>query len=499
MRCRTRPGRCSWTSPPPARFRRPPSPGRGRAGTPPRSRGRARAPARPPPARRPTSPGVRTAPAPNRPPPGRPTPPGRAASAASGTAASPGARAPARPCRCRTPAAGRARPPGRPPTAPRTARRRTGRGPRTAPPPRRAPARPVAPRRPAPPGRRARPAGRRGDAHPARGAARLRAGHPGTGPEHRDHPCGGRRAGRPGPRRRGGPPSPARPPPAPAAAGPAAPGPGGPAAAPSGALAASAPSGPSGTAAPVPAGPAAPGPAVPGPAAGVPAQGGPSGAPAQGWAQQVQQLARPGGDGPAVAPAPGAPAGPGAGGLPPEGVIPWKPPVDNPFLQAARAQGRPATLGRRLAARLIDSVLLAAVVGAAAVPLWTRAEDHIDAKIEEAKLTGETVTVYLLDGTTGTYLGIVLGVLLVAGLLYEALPTAKWGRTLGKKLCGLRTLDIESHDTPTFGSALRRWLVYGVLGVLVIGVVNVVWCLFDRPWRQCWHDKAAHTFVATGG
>jgi hypothetical protein len=26
--------------------------------------------------------------------------------------------------------------------------------------------------------------------------------------------------------------------------------------------------------------------------------------------------------------------------------------------------------------------------------------------------------------------------------------------------------------------------------------VNVLWCLFDRPWRQCWHDKAAHTFVA---
>jgi hypothetical protein len=38
--------------------------------------------------------------------------------------------------------------------------------------------------------------------------------------------------------------------------------------------------------------------------------------------------------------------------------------------------------------------------------------------------------------------------------------------------------------------------VYAVPGVLVIGVVGVLWCLFDRPWRQCWHDKAAHTFVA---
>ena len=57
---------------------------------------------------------------------------------------------------------------------------------------------------------------------------------------------------------------------------------------------------------------------------------------------------------------------------------------------------------------------------------------------------------------------------------------------------------IESYEPPTFGQAVRRWLVYGVLGLLAVGVVNVVWCLFDRPWRQCWHDKAARTFVAQG-
>ncbi|GAA3061328.1 hypothetical protein GCM10020000_50610 [Streptomyces olivoverticillatus] len=38
------------------------------------------------------------------------------------------------------------------------------------------------------------------------------------------------------------------------------------------------------------------------------------------------------------------------------------------------------------------------------------------------------------------------------------------GSTLGKKLFGIRVLGIESHDLTPFGSALRRWLVYGVLG-----------------------------------
>ncbi|MEW2178456.1 RDD family protein [Streptomyces sp. NPDC005406] len=220
------------------------------------------------------------------------------------------------------------------------------------------------------------------------------------------------------------------------------------------------------------------------------------------WAQQVHQLARPE---PAARPQPPVqqqrPAFPQQSQQAPQPdqpVVPWKPPVDDHFQQlaAARTAARPAALGKRLVARLIDTVVLGALVGAVAVPLVSRAADHVDEKIDAAKLSGETVTVWLLDSTTAALAGAVLGVFLVLGILLEALPTAKWGRTLGKKLCGLDVRDIESHDAPGFGAALRRWLVYGVLGLLVIGVVDVLWCLIDRPWRQCWHDKAARTFVA---
>ncbi|MFF2508381.1 RDD family protein [Streptomyces sp. NPDC058067] len=210
------------------------------------------------------------------------------------------------------------------------------------------------------------------------------------------------------------------------------------------------------------------------------------------WAQQVHQLAQP-------APAAG-PAGPAAGEpAEPEGpVTPWKPVASDPFLAVAQAQAsaRPAGIGKRLAARIVDTVVLGAVTAVAAVPLGTKAVDHIGAKVDAAKASGHQVTVWLLDGTTSVYLGIVLAVLLIGGVLYEALPTAKWGRTLGKKLCGIEVRDIEEHAPPTFGAALRRWLVYSVPGLLAIGVIGVLWCLFDRPWRQCWHDKAARTFVA---
>ncbi|MBT3152982.1 RDD family protein [Streptomyces sp. CHD11] len=249
-----------------------------------------------------------------------------------------------------------------------------------------------------------------------------------------------------------------------------------------------APAGPQqAAAAAVPPRPAAPvqpaAPAVPAaPEAPVPAASGPGplssgvGGGQSSWAQQVHRLA--GGEEPPVAP--------------------WKPPVDDPFQAAARrqAEARPAPLGRRLAARLLDTLVLGAVTAAAGVPLGIRAMDHIDAKIEAAKLSGETVTVWLLDGTTSVHLGIVLAVLLLAGVLYEVLPTVRWGRTLGKKLLGLDVRDIEGHDAPAFGAALRRWLIFSVPGLLVVGVVGILWCLFDKPWRQCWHDKAAHTFVA---
>ncbi|WP_418957318.1 RDD family protein [Streptomyces tritici] len=231
-------------------------------------------------------------------------------------------------------------------------------------------------------------------------------------------------------------------------------------------------------------------PAAQAPAA-TPVTTGPGGG-ASSWAQQVARLSQPE---PAAPPQPLPQQAPQQQQQP---VVPWKPPVEDPFLKAAQAQAsaRPGALGKRFAARLIDSVLLGALAGAAASPFVLQALDHIAGKIEAAKQSGTTVQVWLVDGTTSVQFGIALGIFLVLGVLYEVLPTVKWGRTLGKKLCGLQVRDIEAHEPPGFGAALRRWLVYGVLGLLVVGVVNVMWCLFDRPWRQCWHDKAARTFVA---
>ncbi|MGW1834888.1 RDD family protein [Streptomyces sp. NPDC002067] len=264
-------------------------------------------------------------------------------------------------------------------------------------------------------------------------------------------------------------------------------------------------------------------PAAPAPAAGLPGPGGP-GVPAPSGPQSMPGA---GAGGPAYPPHPqhphprqapfnppqappgpgpvppqaGPQPGPGAGGGFPfpggaggdDGVIPWKPPTADPF---ATEQAHPAALGRRLAARLIDLALVAVLTVLVALPLWGGAVDHIDAKIAAAKESGREVTVYLLDGGTAPLVLAVLAAVVIGGGLIELLPTFKWGRSLGKKVCGVRVVDIESHDTPELTALIKRWLVFGVLGFLIVGVLDAAWCLFDKPWRQCWHDKAARTFVA---
>ncbi|NJP41884.1 RDD family protein [Actinacidiphila epipremni] len=188
------------------------------------------------------------------------------------------------------------------------------------------------------------------------------------------------------------------------------------------------------------------------------------------WAEQVHELAR-------------------------DAPLPWRPVAADPFA-SARAQDRPGGLLRRLAAWVVDTVVFVAVTGAAALPLGSAAYHHAQDKVDAAKLTGETVKVWLLDATTGAEAAAALLVALLAGILLEVLPTAKWGRTLGKKLTGLRVLDIEAQQPPTFWPSLRRWLLRTVLNALAIGAVGMAWALIDRPWHQAWHDKATHTFVA---
>ncbi|MFC1413391.1 RDD family protein [Streptacidiphilus sp. N1-12] len=218
-----------------------------------------------------------------------------------------------------------------------------------------------------------------------------------------------------------------------------------------------------------------------------------------------------------VAPAPTtAPApAPGRAAAPARGSAPAGAPASNPNPAPAPGRGsvqpgvrsgagaagrrgpRPAVLGRRLAARLVDLAVVVGAVAALGAPVIQQAVAHVQEKVDSARLLPGQTKVWLVDPQTLTALGQLALGLLVVGLFYEALPTALWGRTLGKALFGLRVLDRRSKQKPGFGRSLTRWLSYQLLLLLpLVGLLDLVWCMVDRPWRQCWHDKIGRTFVA---
>ncbi|MEV7178529.1 RDD family protein [Kitasatospora sp. NPDC093679] len=163
-----------------------------------------------------------------------------------------------------------------------------------------------------------------------------------------------------------------------------------------------------------------------------------------------------------------------------------------------------AGLGRRLAARIVDSLLVLVVAAAAGVPLGTEAVAHVREKLDQARaasaLAGHEVRVWLVDGVVLGKAGVLIGVLVVFGVLYEVLPTARTGQTFGKRLVRIRVVDARGGGSgrrtpPSFGRSLVRWAVRQLSVLMPVGLL---WPLFDRRARRGWQDRAAATRVVKG-
>ncbi|MFI6446128.1 RDD family protein [Kitasatospora sp. NPDC050543] len=191
----------------------------------------------------------------------------------------------------------------------------------------------------------------------------------------------------------------------------------------------------------------------------------------------------------------------------------------------ARTARPPAGLVRRLAAGIVDTGVIAIVAFAAGLPLVGSAVAHVQEKLDRARmasrLVGHQTQVWLLDGVVLGKAGVLLGILLLVGFLYEVLPTARTGQTFGKRLVGIRVVaapDVEARaprgraraartgrpgaavrpalvGPPTLARSSARWFVRQLATLLVIGLC---WPLFDRPHRRGWHDRAARTRVVRG-
>ncbi|MDT0269098.1 RDD family protein [Streptomyces sp. DSM 44915] len=88
---------------------------------------------------------------------------------------------------------------------------------------------------------------------------------------------------------------------------------------------------------------------------------------------------------------------------------------------------------------------------------------------------------------------VLIGVLV---LVYSPLCTARWGGSPGKLLRGARVADVPKGENLPYPRALGRHLTHWVLAcVPILNWVNYLFPLWDKPLRQCLHDKAVGTVV----
>jgi uncharacterized RDD family membrane protein YckC len=141
-----------------------------------------------------------------------------------------------------------------------------------------------------------------------------------------------------------------------------------------------------------------------------------------------------------------------------------------------------ATLGQRFLARIIDTAILLGMDVAVSTVLL-----HGDMSHPRNSSYGKQVLV-----------GVLTFVLFFA---YEGAMTAARGQTLGKMALRIRAARLADGSVPG-PAGWARAAVYalpGVMSAIVIGpffwLLNSLWCTWDRPYRQCLHDKAAKTVV----
>jgi uncharacterized RDD family membrane protein YckC len=192
-------------------------------------------------------------------------------------------------------------------------------------------------------------------------------------------------------------------------------------------------------------------------------------------------------------------AGPPAGRNPVPSAPGLTPPAHPPFHAAAyppavkvAPNGAPlASFGLRLAARIIDWLIVSAVYLVVTFSL----------RVAVLLVTRSTVAYRSNpDRFIGAFILFELALLALLALmvyLYEVeLVLRRAGQSPGKRLMKLRITPLDPGRPLDRTALARRWGATLAIGLVPFGVlVDGLWQLWDQPYRQCLHDKAGGTVV----
>jgi uncharacterized RDD family membrane protein YckC len=136
-----------------------------------------------------------------------------------------------------------------------------------------------------------------------------------------------------------------------------------------------------------------------------------------------------------------------------------------------------ASWGRRLAALIVDGLILGAVIVSAILLGGSTVEELNDLLLE-----GDTLVLITL--------------FIVPEAIYNTVMIGSRNQTLGKMALGIKVVDADDRAPIGYVRAFRRWLSTATLWALftVPGIVDHLWPLRD-PRNQALHDKFARSIV----
>lgn len=169
---------------------------------------------------------------------------------------------------------------------------------------------------------------------------------------------------------------------------------------------------------------------------------------------------------------------------------------------------QPARPGLRLAARLLDILVVGVVVLVVQLPMWTIVLSHnpeirrlVDEYLSEQ---GSDAQLAALQQALLPWATLSSAVVLLIWFLYEVPLTVRRGQTLGKLLVGIRVTSLAPAARLSWVVVLGRWAIlglptlFGFIGML-FQALDCGWQLSDPARRQCLHDKAVGTIVVRAG
>nr|WP_275941511.1 RDD family protein [Planosporangium mesophilum] len=152
-----------------------------------------------------------------------------------------------------------------------------------------------------------------------------------------------------------------------------------------------------------------------------------------------------------------------------------------------------AEFWQRLVAYLIDGLIVGAVLlipmalllGLLSVPFFASVDPD----------TGPDPAQMLLLWALMVVVIVALNV--IGSYVYFVRMCHRTGQTVGKRVMNIRVVRALDGGPIDLRILKRRWIVQHVSGIVAsyFNLADGLWQLWDQPYRQCLHDKAAGTIV----